>query len=115
MPRPRSGSLIKRKDGFYSAKVTASDGSRLEYGILPAGTQKSYRSDKTLDVRIGAAKSNSKVSAWRGPAPAMGAAAPKPWESRVGATAKPDRADQSLVCRLRVIRPPFNVKCQVLW
>jgi cytoskeleton protein RodZ len=34
-------------------EVTASDGSRLEYGILPAGTQKSYRSDKTLDVRIG--------------------------------------------------------------
>jgi cytoskeleton protein RodZ len=34
-------------------EVTASDGSRLEYGILPAGTQKPYRSDKTLDVRIG--------------------------------------------------------------
>jgi cytoskeleton protein RodZ len=34
-------------------EVTAADGSRLEYGILPAGTQKSYRSDKTLDVRIG--------------------------------------------------------------
>lgn len=34
-------------------EVTASDGSRLEYGILPAGTEKSYRSDKTLDVRIG--------------------------------------------------------------
>lgn len=34
-------------------EVTAADGSRLEYGILPAGTQKAYRSDKTLDVRIG--------------------------------------------------------------
>jgi cytoskeleton protein RodZ len=34
-------------------EVTAADGSRLEYGILPAGTQKSYRSDSPLDVRIG--------------------------------------------------------------
>lgn len=34
-------------------EVTAADGSRLEYGILPAGTQKSYRSDGALDVRIG--------------------------------------------------------------
>ena len=34
-------------------EVTAADGSRLEYGILPAGTQKSYRSDTPLDVRIG--------------------------------------------------------------
>jgi cytoskeleton protein RodZ len=34
-------------------EVTAADGSRLEYGILPAGTQKSYRSDSRLDVRIG--------------------------------------------------------------
>jgi len=34
-------------------EVTAADGSRLEYGILPAGTQKSYRSDGPLDVRIG--------------------------------------------------------------
>jgi hypothetical protein len=28
MPRARTGSLIKRKDGFYSAKITALDGSR---------------------------------------------------------------------------------------
>jgi cytoskeleton protein RodZ len=34
-------------------EVTAADGSRLEYGILPAGTSKAYRSDSTLDVRIG--------------------------------------------------------------
>lgn len=34
-------------------EVTAADGSRLEYGILPAGTSKSYRSDGALDVRIG--------------------------------------------------------------
>jgi cytoskeleton protein RodZ len=29
------------------------DGKRLEYGILPAGTVKSYASDKPLDVRLG--------------------------------------------------------------
>lgn len=34
-------------------EVTSADGSRLEYGILPAGTQKSYHSDSPLDVRIG--------------------------------------------------------------
>lgn len=34
-------------------EVTSADGSRLEYGILPAGTQKSYHSDTPLDVRIG--------------------------------------------------------------
>jgi cytoskeleton protein RodZ len=34
-------------------EVTAADGARLEYGILPAGTQKSYRSDSPLEVRIG--------------------------------------------------------------
>ena len=34
-------------------EVTAADGSRLEYGILPAGSSKSYRSDSPLDVRIG--------------------------------------------------------------
>lgn len=37
-------------------EVTAADGLRLEYGILPAGTQKSYRSDSPLDVRIGNAQ-----------------------------------------------------------
>ncbi|KAF1003374.1 MAG: Cytoskeleton protein RodZ [Luteibacter sp.] len=37
-------------------EVTSADGSRLEYGILPAGTQKSYRSDSPLDVRIGNAQ-----------------------------------------------------------
>lgn len=34
-------------------EVTAQDGSRLEYGLLPAGTSKTYRSDKPLVVRIG--------------------------------------------------------------
>jgi cytoskeleton protein RodZ len=34
-------------------EVTASDGSRLEYGLLPAGTEKTYHSDNPLEVRIG--------------------------------------------------------------
>lgn len=34
-------------------EVIASDGSRLEYGLLPAGTNKTYHSDQPLDVRIG--------------------------------------------------------------
>lgn len=34
-------------------EVTDAAGQRLEYGILPAGTQKSYHSDSALDVRIG--------------------------------------------------------------
>lgn len=34
-------------------EVVAQDGSRLEYGLLPAGTSKTYRSDKPLVVRIG--------------------------------------------------------------
>ncbi len=34
-------------------EVLAADGSRLEYGLLPAGTTRSYRSDGSMDVRIG--------------------------------------------------------------
>ena len=34
-------------------EVLDSDGTRLEYGLLPAGTSKTYRSDKPLVVRIG--------------------------------------------------------------
>ncbi len=34
-------------------EVIASDGSRLEYGLLPAGSSKTYHSDQPLDVRIG--------------------------------------------------------------
>lgn len=34
-------------------EVLDHDGSRLEYGLLPAGTNKTYRSDETLNVRIG--------------------------------------------------------------
>jgi cytoskeleton protein RodZ len=34
-------------------EVIGKDGSRLEYGLLPAGTTKTYRSDQALEVRIG--------------------------------------------------------------
>ncbi|MET0936968.1 MAG: RodZ domain-containing protein [Luteibacter sp.] len=50
---PGAHSLTLNLPSASWVEVTAADGSRLEYGILPAGTQKAYRSDKTLDVRIG--------------------------------------------------------------
>lgn len=34
-------------------EVTGQDGTRLEYGLLPAGTSKTWHSDQPLDVRIG--------------------------------------------------------------
>lgn len=34
-------------------EVTQADGTRLEYGLLPAGSSKTYHSDQPLDVRIG--------------------------------------------------------------
>ncbi len=34
-------------------EVTEADGTRLEYGLLSAGSNKTYRSDQPLDVRIG--------------------------------------------------------------
>ncbi|MGA9340915.1 MAG: RodZ domain-containing protein [Rhodanobacteraceae bacterium] len=34
-------------------EVIGSDGTKLEYGLLPAGTERSYRSDDPLSVRIG--------------------------------------------------------------
>ncbi|GLQ98881.1 helix-turn-helix domain-containing protein [Dyella mobilis] len=34
-------------------EVVGKDGSRLEYGLLPAGTAKTYHSDQPLEVRIG--------------------------------------------------------------
>lgn len=34
-------------------EVTGQDGSRIEYGLLPAGSNKTYHSDQPLDVRIG--------------------------------------------------------------
>lgn len=42
-------------------EVIAADGSRLEYGLLPAGTQKTYQSDQSLEVRLGNS-SGAKVS-----------------------------------------------------
>ncbi|WP_126537941.1 helix-turn-helix domain-containing protein [Aerosticca soli] len=37
-------------------EVTDAKGTRLEYGLLPAGTRKSYRSEGPLEVRIGNAE-----------------------------------------------------------
>jgi cytoskeleton protein RodZ len=34
-------------------EVTSTDGSRLEYGLLPAGTEKTYQSSNPLQIRIG--------------------------------------------------------------
>ena len=34
-------------------EILKPDGTRLEYGVLPAGTERSYSSDTTLTVRIG--------------------------------------------------------------
>lgn len=43
-------------DGASWVEVTQSDGTRLEYGLLPAGTSKTWRSEQPLDVRIGNAQ-----------------------------------------------------------
>lgn len=42
-------------------EVVDRDGTRLEYGLLPAGSNKTYHSDQPIDVRIGNA-SNASVS-----------------------------------------------------
>lgn len=34
-------------------EIVSADGQKLEYGLLPAGTERSYSSDKTLEVRLG--------------------------------------------------------------
>jgi cytoskeleton protein RodZ len=34
-------------------EVIGHDGTRLQYGLLPAGSNKTYHSDQPLDVRIG--------------------------------------------------------------
>jgi cytoskeleton protein RodZ len=34
-------------------EVIDADGTRLEYGLLPAGSSKTYRSERTLEVRVG--------------------------------------------------------------
>ncbi|WP_243042932.1 helix-turn-helix domain-containing protein [Dyella sedimenti] len=46
-------SLVLTLQGASWVEVTAKDGSRLEYGLLPAGSSKTYRSDQPLEVRIG--------------------------------------------------------------
>jgi cytoskeleton protein RodZ len=48
-----SHSLVLSLDNNSWVEVTAADGSRLEYSLLPAGTVKTYRSDQALNVRIG--------------------------------------------------------------
>lgn len=37
-------------------EILAADGSKLEYGILPAGAERSYSSDKPISVRLGNAE-----------------------------------------------------------
>ncbi|MDO1527275.1 DUF4115 domain-containing protein [Fulvimonas sp. R45] len=46
-------SLVLSLDHNSWVEVTSADGSRLEYSLLPAGTVKTYRSDQSLNVRIG--------------------------------------------------------------
>lgn|SRR5574337_27515 len=57
MAVPASGHGEHHLDLTLSApswvEVTQADGTRLEYGLLPAGTHKVYRSDQTLDISIG--------------------------------------------------------------
>lgn len=46
-------SLTLSLDAASWVEVVAADGSRLEYGLLPAGTSKTWTSAQPLDVRIG--------------------------------------------------------------
>jgi len=46
-------SLVLTLDSNSWVEVTNSDGDRLEYSLLPAGTVKTYRSNEPLEVRIG--------------------------------------------------------------
>jgi len=46
-------SLVLNLESASWVEVTAKDGSRLEYGLLPAGSSKTYHSDQPLEVRIG--------------------------------------------------------------
>lgn len=60
---PEAAPVADAEQGGYSlslslanpswVEVTAADGSRLEYGLLPAGTQKTYHSDSALEIRLG--------------------------------------------------------------
>lgn len=46
-------SLVLTLNNNSWVEVTNSDGDRLEYSLLPAGTVKTYRSNEPLEVRIG--------------------------------------------------------------
>ena len=46
-------SLELSLQGASWVEVTTKDGARLEYGLLPAGSSKTYHSDQPLEVRIG--------------------------------------------------------------
>jgi cytoskeleton protein RodZ len=46
-------SLTLKLTGASWVEILAADGSKLEYGILPAGSEKSYSSDGPLSVRLG--------------------------------------------------------------
>lgn len=46
-------SLSLSLDAASWVEVTEQDGTRLEYGLLPAGSSKTWRSDQPLEVRIG--------------------------------------------------------------
>jgi cytoskeleton protein RodZ len=46
-------SLTLNLDADSWVEVVGQDGTRLEYGLLPAGTSKTWHSDQPLDVRIG--------------------------------------------------------------
>lgn len=46
-------SLVLSLESASWVEVTTKDGSRLEYGLLPAGSSKTYHSDQPLEVRIG--------------------------------------------------------------
>lgn len=45
--------LSLKLDSASWVEVTEQDGTRLEYGLLPAGTSKTYHSDQPLDISIG--------------------------------------------------------------
>lgn len=54
---PQGGHVLSLDlDGASWVEVTRQDGTRLEYGLLPAGTSKTWHSDQPLDVRIGNAQ-----------------------------------------------------------
>jgi len=46
-------SLVLSLQDASWVEVTTKDGTRLEYGLLPAGSSKTYHSDQPLEVRIG--------------------------------------------------------------